>query len=317
MISQKIKKDSGQPQKEAAVSPIQKISEVKPTESIENTKENPIVNNNMDQKLDLLQLMFAKFIETSQQDKTDLIKNMDEFKMSVNSRIGAIANDSPRDFADTPIANRYEDNRRSSMFFGSPYHSPPVQPQIQVLQADIVYEKELKVSSLEGLQYLAKQLQILSSKYPGREIKTAHMVSFSLRPHVIAAWNSHCYKEFMITGLEPKELMVEDWLTLSNSTVHQILLESARPRTKELYSKELILFLGKGIPQSPPVNSENFSKLFYIPLIKSLNDVVHLHALLSEETSNTSNNKMKMPPSGYGTRESPGHIALWLISLGS
>ena len=24
-----------------------------------------------------------------------------------------------------------------------------------------------------------------------------------------------------------------------------------------------------------------------------------------------------MPVSGYGTRESPGHIALWLISLGS
>ena len=26
---------------------------------------------------------------------------------------------------------------------------------------------------------------------------------------------------------------------------------------------------------------------------------------------------MRMPVSGYGTRVSPGHIALWLISLGS
>ena len=203
------------------------------------------------------------------------------------------------------------------MFFGSPPYRQQNETQIQVLQADIVYEKELKVCSLEGLQYLSKQLQLLSSKYPGREIKTAHMVSFGLRPHVIAAWNSHSYKESVITGIEAKELMVEDWLTLNNSTVHHILLEAARPRTKELYARELILFLGKGIPQSPPVNTENFSKLFYIPLIKSLNDMLHLYDLLSEETSNTSNNKSKMPVSGYGTRETPGHIALWLISLGS
>ena len=45
--------------------------------------------------------------------------------------------------------------------------------------------------------------------------------------------------------------------------------------------------------------------------------MLHLYALLSEDTFNTSSNKMKMPVSGYGTRESPGHIALWLISLGS
>ena len=168
--------------------------------------------------------------------------------MSGNSRLGAIANDSPRDFTDTPITDRYEENRRSSMFFGSPYHSLQVQQQIQVLKVDIVYEKELKVSSLEGLQYLAKQLQLMPSKYPGREMKTAHMVSFGLRPHVKAAWNSHCYEEYMITGLEPQEVMVDDWLTLSNSAVNQMLLEPARPRTKELYARELILFLGKEIP---------------------------------------------------------------------
>ena len=60
-----------------------------------------------------------------------------------------------------------------------------------------------------------------------------------------------------------------------------------------------------------------FSKIFYIALIKSLNDMLHLYDLLSEETSNISNNKSKMPVSGYGTREIPGHIVLWLISLGS
>ena len=47
--------------------------------------------------------------------------------------------------------------------------------------------------------------------------------------------------------------MVEDWLILNNSKVHQILLEAARPRTKEFYVRELILFLAKGIPQSPPI----------------------------------------------------------------
>ena len=56
----------------------------------------------------------------------------------------------------------------------------PFKSNIQVLQADIVYDKELRISSLEeGLQYLARQLQLLPSKYPGREIKMAHMVSHS------------------------------------------------------------------------------------------------------------------------------------------
>ena len=134
MISQKVKKHSVQPLKEAAFSPILKTTEIKPTKPIENTKENPIIENNIDKKLDLFQLMFTKFIEANQQDKNDLIKNIDEFKMSVNS----LANDSLRDFAGTPITDRYEENRRSSMFFGSSYHSPQVQQQIQVLKADIL-----------------------------------------------------------------------------------------------------------------------------------------------------------------------------------
>ena len=51
------------------------------------------------------------------------------------------------------------------MFFGSssPFQDPEQaqrQP-IQILQADVIYEreKELKVSSLEGLRYLDKQYQ--------------------------------------------------------------------------------------------------------------------------------------------------------------
>ena len=142
------------------------------------------------------------------------------------------------------------------------------------------------------------------------------MVSINLRPHVIAAWNSHCYKESLTTGIEYEEVMVEDWLSLSNEAVETILLEAARPRTRELYSRELVIFLGKGIPQSPDINTENFNKIFYVPLMKSLNNLINLHDILSEEKSNCSNNTSKMPSETYGTKDSPGHIALWIISLG-
>ena len=189
--------------------------------------------------------------------------------------------------------------------------------QIQILQNDIVYENELKVSSLSGLQFLAKQMQVLASKYPGREIKMSHMVSYNLRPHVVANWNSFCFKQTQLTGLEYDEIMVEDWLSFPNDIVQDILIEAARPRTKELYTKELILYLGKDIPQSPDINTDNFSKIFYGPLTRSLNDLFQIYTLLSEETSNLSNNAAKMPIDTYGTKDSPGHISLWIISLGN
>ena len=200
--------ESQPPQKEIPT-PVQKTESIKkPT--VLDVPPAIVKDADIATKVDLLQEMFKKFLQTSQQDKQIFKDNIEELKKAVNSQLKS--QDSPRDFPETPIANTYEDNRRSSMFFGSPLHSPQShQAQIQVLQADIVYDRELKVCLLEGLQYLAKQLQLLSSKYPGREIKTAHMVSFSLRPHVIAAWNSHCYKEFLITGIEAKELMVEDF----------------------------------------------------------------------------------------------------------
>ena len=162
------------------------------------------------------------------------------------------------EFIDTPLPDRNR-GRRSSRFFGMPNSleslpdnidkpDMPMKPDIQVLQADIVYDKELKMSSLEGLQYLSLQIQLLSSKYPGRDIKMAHMVWYNLHPHVLASWNSHQYRKSVITGAEPKEVIVEDYLSLTNSVHQAILVEAARPRIKELYSKELVLFLGKGIP---------------------------------------------------------------------
>ena len=260
-----------------------------------NSKDN---NPAADSQLDMM-VIFKQFMKSSQEDR---IRNSNEFT-ELRSAIASISRGSPQISLDSPIPDRANANRRSSMFFGSPLpkeRESTTKTQIQALQADIIYDKELEVSSLEGLQYLAKQLQLFTSKYPGREVRTAHMVAYLLRPHVIASWNSHCFKESQIAGLEV------NWLSLSNGQVQEILVESARPRTRELYSRELVLFLGKDIPQTPTINPEKFSSTFYAPLMKSLNDLLHLHDLLSEETSNHSNNKSKMPVPGYGTRDSPG-----------
>ena len=94
-----------------------------------------------------------------------------------------------------------------------------------------------------------------------------------MRSHVIQAYNTHCYTESKITGIEPTEIIAEDWLSLDNTLVQEILIEAARPRTREMYSIELILYLGKDIPQTIPICTDNFSKLFYAPLVKSLNDL--------------------------------------------
>ena len=215
--------------------------------AIEVVKEDPTENPILE-----LKKMFSQFLISSDEIQANNRTDINELKDAIR----AINRSSPQSLmgdesVETPIPVRTRGSRRSSMFFGIPQHpstpqlsdvpliDTPNRSNIQVLQADIVYDKELKVSSLEGLQYLARQLQLLSSKYPGREIKMAHMVSYNLRPHVVASWNSHRYRESLITGLESNEIMVEDWLSLSNSEVQAILVEAARPRTKELYSKEL------------------------------------------------------------------------------
>lgn len=268
--------------------------------------------------------MITQFCQQSVKEQQANKAEMAELRTVVDSLSKKAAQESlfSPDEIETPIADRSKGNRRSTIFFGqsSPtdeMQPPSQQPRIQILQNDIVYEKELKVSSLEGLQYLAKQMQLLASKYPGRDIKMAHMVAYNLRPHVVANWNSFQFRQSQVTGREYEEIMVEDWLSFPNPSVQEILIEAARPRTKELYSRELILFLGKGIPQNPDINTDNFSKLFYGPLMRSLNDLLSIYNLLSEETSTLSNNAAKMPVGTYGTKDSPGHISLWIISLGS
>ena len=237
----------------------------------------------------------------------------------LKSALSSLRNPSPMSSHDSPIINRGPTNRRTSMFFGSPILNSVEnisKPTVQVLQHDIVYDTELKVSSLAGLQYLSKQRQILSTKYPNHQISLARMVSYNLRQHVLAAYNHLWYKDSDITGSESQEILM-DWLSLCNAEVQAILVEAARPRTREMCARELILFLGKDIPQSPPVNPDNFSKLFYGPMVKSLTDLQQSCSLLSADTSPYSNNISKIPVPGYGTKDSPGQIQIWAISLGS
>jgi hypothetical protein len=285
--------------------------------------------------------MFTKFLKTNEEDRLRHQAELSAMKSVVDRLSENSSLDSTSDHVETP-PDRRQNNRRTSIFFSAPSANKtyaasrqrlssatldsPLSPRpaipatpsvIQVLQAEIVYENQLKVSSLEGLTFLSKQLQIMNSKYPGREIKTAHMVAVPLRQHVVASWNSFLRKHTIATGIEEPEVMVNDWLSFDNDLVQDMLLEAARPRTREQYSQELVRFLLKAVPQFPEINAENFSKFYFDPLMKSLHDLLHLHDLLSADTSNVSNNSSKMPSTSYGTKENPGHIQLWIISLGS
>ena len=158
------------------------------------------------------------------------------------------------------------------MFFGSPTtrdFQRESKTQIQILQNDVAYDKELKVSSLEGLQYLSRGMQILSSTYPNRDIKMSHMVSYNLRSHAIQAYNTHCYTESKITGIEPTEIIAKDWLSLDNTLVQEILKEAARPRLREMYSKELILFSRQGYS----TNNSNMHRQFLKTVLYSTGQV--------------------------------------------
>ena len=237
-----------------------------------------------------LQDVFSKFLLASVENRVSFQSQLSALQSAVSrlSEISSLENTS--EHAETP-PDRCQTTRRTSIFFSAPSASKShvVQRQlrkrlslaspdsavsnrplisttpsvIQLLQAKIVYENQLKVSSLEGLTFLSKQLRLLLSRYPGREIKTAHMVAVPLRQHVVASWNSHLNKQAKATGTEKPEIMVNDWLSFDNDLVQDMLLEAARPRTREQYSQELVRFLLKAIPQTPDINANNFSKLFF------------------------------------------------------
>lgn len=126
-----------------------------------------------------LKLLLTNFITASKEDKKQYKEDLDGLRTAV----AFLSNtESPQNSADSPIIDRTVPNRRSSMFFRSPttrdFQREP-KTEIQILQNEVVYDKELKVSSLEGLQYLSRRMQILSTTYPNRDIKMSHMVSFN------------------------------------------------------------------------------------------------------------------------------------------
>ena len=142
------------------------------------------------------------------------------------------------------------------------------------------------------------------------------MVSFPLQQNVLATYNSRRYDQFIRNGEEPKELMCEKWLTFDNKLVLKILVEACRPRTREQCAKEFMMFLSIAIPQKFKVNADNFSRDFYKPMMKSLRDLDHLSALFMKDSSIRTQNKATVPVEGSGTRDNPGLIQVWILSLG-
>ena len=135
------------------------------SEGKENPKKDPEDEPSNDPILQL-KGMFHQFPATSSKiqfrHRTDICELKDAILVIKKSNLKS----PPRDeFIDTPLPDRNR-GRRSSMFFGMPHYQSgilepvpdnadgpvlPTKPSIQVLQADIVYDKELKMSSLEGL----------------------------------------------------------------------------------------------------------------------------------------------------------------------
>ena len=126
----------------------------------------------------------------------------------------------------------------------------------------MLFMREKKVSSLEGLRYLDKQYQILSSKYPGRLIQLAQMVSFNLRESVIGSYNTFLCEESQFTGHPVHEILSQNWLQLSNTKVSDILLEAARPRTinRKIFHRAGA-FPGKEHIAVPTCQCRNFFKI--------------------------------------------------------
>ena len=233
--------------------------------------------NLSDTKLDILMGMFVKF-----QDSVELQQSKTTHEMAELGSIRSPASSNQHE--QTTFPDRQADNRRTSMFLGSPLSNNSdrstdhIKPQIAFIQSQVVYDVEVKVSSLSGLRFLFQQQQRLATKYPHSEILISHMVSFPLRQNVLATHNSRRYDQFIRNGEEPEELMCKKWLTFDNKLVLEILVEACRPRTREQCAKEFIMFLSVAIPQKFKVNADNFSRDFYEPMMKSLHDLDHLCA---------------------------------------
>ena len=109
--------------------------------------------------------------------------------------------------------------------------------------------------------------------------------------------------------------MCKKWLTFDDKLVLEILAEACRPRTREQCAKEFIMTLSVAIPRKFKVNADNFSRDFYEPLMKSLHDLDYLSALFMKDSSIRIQNKATVPVEGFGTRDNPRLIQVWILSL--
>ena len=111
----------------------------------------PELSNNFTAEL---KSMFNDFYVQIQQDQEANRLQFTELRTAIDALNKQSPKNSPNlmDETQTPIPNRFEPNRRSTIFFcGStpPYNklASNAHPQIQILQNDIVYKNELTVSS--------------------------------------------------------------------------------------------------------------------------------------------------------------------------
>ena len=226
------------------------LSNDSPIESSVKSAGAPATNLS-DTKLDILMGMFVKFQDSVELQQSKIAHEVAEIKIELGS-IRSPASSSQHD--QTTFPDRQADNRRTSMFLGSPLSNNSnqstdhIKPHIAFTQSSVVYDVELKVSSLSGSCFLFQQQQCLTTKYPHSEILISHMVSFALRQNIFATYNSRRYDQFICNGEEPEEFMCEKWLTFHHKLHLKILVEACRPRTREQCAKEFIMFLRVAIP---------------------------------------------------------------------
>ena len=164
------------------------LSNDNPIESSVKSAGAPATNLS-DTKLDILMGMFVKFQDSVELQQSKTTHGMVEIKVELGS-IRSPASSSQHE--QTMFPDRQADNRRTSMFLGSPLSNNSdqstdhIKPQIAFIQSEVVYDVELKVNSFSGLSFLFQQQQRLATKYPHSEILISHMVSFPLRQNVLA-----------------------------------------------------------------------------------------------------------------------------------
>ena len=122
--------------------------------------------NLSDTKLDILMGMFVKFQDSVELQQSKTTHEMAEIKIELGS-IRSPASSSQHE--QTTLPDRQADNRRTSMFLGSPLSNNSdqstdnIKPQIAFIQSQVVYDVELKVSSLSGLRFLFQQKHKIST----------------------------------------------------------------------------------------------------------------------------------------------------------